>query len=65
VVVRPPRIEQAGGVFRVVARGNERASVFRDDLDRQRFLEVLGGVADRYRRRVLAYCLWGIISICS
>ena len=41
MVVRPPRIEHAGGVFHVVARGNERALVFRDDRDR--FLEILNG----------------------
>jgi len=33
-VVRPPRIEHAGGVFHVVVRGNERSLVFRDDRDR-------------------------------
>ena len=59
MVVRPPRIELAGGVFHVVARGNERAPVFRDDRDRERFLEILGEVAVRYRWRVLAYCLMG------
>jgi putative transposase len=58
-VVRPPRIEQAGGVFHVVARGNERVLVFRGDRDRERFLEILGEVAGRYRWRVLAYCLMG------
>ncbi len=58
-MVRPPRIEHAGGVFHVVVRGNERALVFRDDRDRERFLEILNEVADRYRWRVLAYCLMG------
>ncbi|MEI7993092.1 MAG: transposase, partial [Actinomycetota bacterium] len=58
-MVRPPRIEHAGGVFHVVARGNERALVFRDDRDRERFLEILEAVAERYRWRVLAYCLMG------
>ena len=38
----------------------ERAGVrVRDDRDRERFLEVLEGVAVRYRWRVLAYCLLG------
>ena len=66
-MARPPRIEHAGSVFHLVARGNERALVFRDDRDRERerFLEILEAVADRYRWRVLAYCLWGIASICS
>jgi putative transposase len=58
-MVRPPRIEHAGGVFHVVARGNERAIVFRDDRDRERFLETFSKVAVRYRWRVLAYCLMG------
>ncbi len=58
-MARPPRIEHAGGVFHLVARGNERALVFRDDRDRERFLEILGETALRYRWRVLAYCLMG------
>ena len=58
-MVRPPRIEHAGGVFHVVVRGNERALMFRDDRDREWFLEIMGGVAGRYRWRVLAYCLVG------
>ncbi|MEO5632439.1 transposase [Gaiella sp.] len=56
-MVRSSRIEHAGGVFRVVARGNERAAVFRDDLDRERFLEILNDVAERYRWQVLTDCL--------
>ena len=58
-MVRPPRIEHAGGVVHVVVRGNERALVFRDDRDRERLLEILNEVAERYRWRVLAYCLMG------
>lgn len=42
-----------------MARGNERRLVFRDDRDRERFLEILGLVAGRYRWRVLCYCLMG------
>ena len=46
-VSRLPRIEVAGGIYHVVARGNERRLVFRDDVDRERFLEILGLVVDR------------------
>ena len=56
---RPPRIEVAQGVYHVVARGNERRLVFRDDVDRERFLESLCRVAERYDWRVLCYCLMG------
>ena len=58
-VTRPPRIEVAQGVYHVVARGNERRLVFRDDVDRERFLEILCRVAERYDWRVLCYCLMG------
>ena len=35
---RPPRLEFPGGVYHVVVRGNERAAVFRDDEDREKYL---------------------------
>jgi REP element-mobilizing transposase RayT len=50
-------VEVANGVYHVVARGNERQRVFRDDHDRERFLEILGAVAQRYEWRVHCYCL--------
>jgi REP element-mobilizing transposase RayT len=56
-VSRPPRIEVAGGIFHVVARGNERRPVFRDDHDRESFLQLLGKVAEQYGWNVLCYCL--------
>jgi REP element-mobilizing transposase RayT len=58
-MARPPRIEVVGGVYHVVARGNERRAVFRSDRDRERFLELLDQVVERYRWRVLCYCLMG------
>jgi putative transposase len=44
-------------VHHLVARGAGGAPLFLDDLDRTAFLERLGAIADRYRWRVLAYCL--------
>ena len=37
-MARPPRLEFSGGVYHVVVRGNERAAVFRDDEDREKYL---------------------------
>src|SRR3972149_2600346 len=54
---RPPRIEIANGSFHVVARGNERKPIYRDATDPERFLEILQLVVERYRWRVLCYCL--------
>ena len=56
---RPLRIELAGGLFHVTARGNKRKEIFSDDADRLRWLELLALVCDRYRWRCLAYCLMG------
>jgi REP element-mobilizing transposase RayT len=53
------RVELAGGLYHVTARGNERKFVFRDDEDRARFLAVFGQVCDRYHWRCLACCLMG------
>ena len=58
-VSRPPRLEVPGGFFHVVARGNERSLIFLDDVDRERFLELLQGTAERFGWRVLCYCLMG------
>ena len=56
-MARPPRIEVPGGVFHVVARGNERRPVFRDDADRERYLGRLAHYREKFEFAVLAYCL--------
>jgi putative transposase len=54
---RRVRVEFPGAVYHVMARGNELREVFRDDQDRQRFLECLEEAVRRFRWRVQAYCL--------
>ena len=56
-MARPIRVEFAGAVYHVMARGNERREVFRDDQDRRRFLETLAEAVERFGLRVHAYCL--------
>ncbi len=56
-MARPIRVEFAGAVYHVMARGNERREVFRDDPDRQRFLETLAEAVARFGLRLYAYCL--------
>ncbi len=41
-IARPLRIEYAGAVYHIMARGNRGQVIFRDDEDRQRFLLTLG-----------------------
>ncbi|MGE0879821.1 MAG: transposase [Acidimicrobiia bacterium] len=53
---RPLRIELAGGVYHVTARGDRREPIYRDDVDCLHQLEILGRALDRFDARVLAYC---------
>ena len=56
-MARPLRIEFPGALYHVTSRGNARASIFLGDRDRDLFLDILGGVVDRYRWLCPAYCL--------
>jgi REP element-mobilizing transposase RayT len=54
---RPLRIEFSGALYHVTARGNRRESIFLDDGDQARFLDVLGEVCRRFNWQLHAYCL--------
>ncbi len=56
---RPLRIEYPGAVYHVTSRGNEKKPVFRDDQDRESFLNTLHQVNKRYHWICHAYCLMG------
>jgi REP element-mobilizing transposase RayT len=56
-MARPIRVEFAGAVYHVMARGNERREIFRDDTDRQRFVRTMGEMAERFGVLVHVYCL--------
>ena len=56
-MARPLRIEYPGAVYHVTSRGNEKKPVFKDDIDRQNFLNTLQHVNKRYHWICHAYCL--------
>ena len=56
-MARPLRIEFAGAVYHVTARGDRREPIFEDDEDRLAFLTVLGQALARFDAQCLAYCL--------
>ena len=56
-VSRSPRIEFAGAADDVMARGDRREEIFRDDRDRWKFLGYLAEGAERYRVHVDCYVL--------
>ena len=49
--------EFGGAVHRVMARGDRREEIFRDDRDRWKFLGYLAEGAERYRVKVYCYVL--------
>jgi REP element-mobilizing transposase RayT len=56
---RPLRVELAGGVYHVFARGAVKQTIYLDTEDRERYLRTLGRVTRWMSWRCLAYCLMG------
>ncbi len=56
---RPLRIEFAGALYHVMARGDGRREIFEDDEDREAFLAQLSRVCERFQWRLWTYCLMG------
>ncbi len=49
----------AGALYHVMCRGNQGQSIFRDDRDRQRYVELLKESRQRFGYRLYAYVLMG------
>jgi putative transposase len=56
-MARKLRLEYPGALYHVLNRGDRREPVFRDDADRQRFLETLEEACDKTGWQVHALCL--------
>ncbi len=56
-MARPLRIEYPGAYYHVTSRGNERKAIFRDDTDREKFLDLLGRAVDDFHLRLHGYVL--------
>ena len=56
-MARKPRVEFEGAFYHVIARGNQRQDIFRDDQDRTTYLERVEHYSKRYDFRLYAYVL--------
>jgi putative transposase len=56
-MARPLRIEYSGAVYHITSRGNEKKAVFKDEKDREIFLDILSQVDKLYNWLCHAYCL--------
>lgn len=56
-MARPLRIEYPGAVYHITSRGNARKRIYKDDMDRACFLDVLCSVVKKYNWLCHSYCL--------
>lgn len=56
-MARPLRLEYEDAIWHLTARGNEQRDIFRDDVDRERFLVMLGQTVLRFGWKVQAWVL--------
>jgi len=52
-------VEFPGAIYHVLNRGDRRENIFRDEVDRERFLDTLGEACGKTGWQVHAYCLMG------
>ena len=58
-MARPLRPLVHDGIYHAMARGNQRSSIFADDVDRAAFLRLVAHVVDRMGWLCLSHCLMG------
>ena len=58
-MARRLRVQYPGAVYHLMNRGDRREAIFKDDQDRERFLETLGETCAKTGWEVHAYCLMG------
>ena len=56
---RSLRLELAGATYHIMARGDRREVIYRDDEDRRMQLAVIVHAQDRFEASLLAYRVWG------
>jgi len=56
-MARPLRIEFAGALYHVTARGNAQGDIYKSDKDRLKYLSLLSNTCNRYNWCCHAYCL--------
>lgn len=58
-MARPLRLEFAGALYHITARGDRREPIYEDDQDRTEFLCLLSAVSQQHNWLCHAYCLMG------
>lgn len=56
-MARRPRLEVEGGLYHIIARGNNRQTIFHSDDDHKKFLSLLGVQKEKLPFYLYSYCL--------
>lgn len=56
-MARKARVQSATGIYHIIIRGIDRQPIFADDLDKEKFLELLASYTDICEYQVYGYCL--------
>jgi putative transposase len=56
-MARPMRIEFAGALYHITARGNEKRDIFNDEKDFNKFIEILKKYVERFGVKIYCYVL--------
>jgi REP-associated tyrosine transposase len=56
-MARPLRVEYPGAFYHVINRGNNRENIYRNDRDKEKFLECLEKASERFSITIHTYCL--------
>ncbi|MEW6327521.1 MAG: transposase [Thermodesulfobacteriota bacterium] len=56
-MARPIRMDYPDTFYHVLSRGNEKRDIFYDERDYRKFLEIMGGMVERFKLEVHAYVL--------
>ena len=56
-MTRPLRIEYPGALYHMTCRGNEKRVIFKNDQDREKFLEIFQRSIEIYNIEVFSYVL--------
>lgn len=59
IVARKPRVHFTGALYHVMSRGNQGQAIFKDDRDRERYLDFVKEGQKRFGYRLYAYVLMG------
>jgi putative transposase len=56
-MARRPRLEVEGGLYHLIARGNNRQDIFYSDDDHKKFLSLVGAQKEKLKFYLYSYCL--------